>query len=52
MIQSIDDGRTWFGGGGGVALVIVISKPIIEKTFEGCDLGSMSKVIKTRLEKL
>jgi len=25
VIQSIDDGRTWFEGGGGVALVIVIS---------------------------
>ena len=23
--QTIDDGRTWFEGGGGVALVIVIS---------------------------
>ena len=35
MIQSIDGGRTWFVGGGGVALVIVISQPIIEKIFEG-----------------
>ena len=35
MIQSRDDGGSWLVGSGGVVLVIVISQPIIENTFDG-----------------
>ena len=45
MIQSIDDGRTWFEEGGGVALVIVISNLSLRKHSMG---GSHSLVYRIR----